>query len=109
MKLSQIQEARYHGTPSLEQVHDKYHELEYPSSGEVQVLDVEYVEVGEHNRVVLASLRIWTYAFREQEVRETIKAFLNKHNIPYSLITEIANLHKGDWRATTVYGSHYEI
>ena len=100
MRLYQLQEARYHGLRTKEEVYDMYQELEQEvQSGEVQVLDVE-----NYGDIVLASLRVWTHDVVERQVRDTIKEFLDKHNLPYSHIAEIAQLHKGDWRATVVYG-----
>ncbi len=97
MKFQDIQEARYHKTPTRDDIYDKYRHLESNSLGDVQVLDVDKTIDG----WIFVELRIWSDE-RQLKVIEKVKQFLKQHNLPYDDIDQFANLNPGDWRATIV-------
>lgn len=96
MKLQQLQEARYHGAPTVEEVHAKLTKLIYPSTGDVQVLEVEE----RNGKSVYAEIRIWVYD--KNDVVRAIKKFMDKHNIPGEY-GNIENVHRYDWRANIMW------
>ena len=99
MKLKQLQEAKYHGAPSPNEIYDKFQQTINTSLGDVQVLDVE---IDRDRQSVYADVRAWVHS--KKEAIQAIEKFMTQHNIPYDKIEELNNVHDGDWRAIIVFG-----
>lgn len=98
--FEQLQEAKYYRIPSLDEVYAKFVKAMHPSSGDVQVLDVE---IHQRRQAVYADVRAWVYS--KQEAIQAIKKFLKKHNLPQDVeYRDLNNVHRGDWRAVIVFG-----